>query len=53
MTGALRRHWWFWAGFAGAILLIAGVASYFASSSPDGLDSATFAGLPGHPDRAG
>jgi cobalt/nickel transport protein len=41
MTGALRRHWWFWAGFAGAILLIAGVASYFASSSPDGLDSAT------------
>ena len=44
MTGALRRHWWFWAGFAGAILLIAGVASDFASSSPDGLDSATLRG---------
>lgn len=44
MTGALRRHWWFWAGFAGSILLIAGAASYFASSSPDGLDSATLQG---------
>ncbi len=44
MTGPLRRHWRFWAGFTAAILLIAGVASYFASSSPDGLDSATLQG---------
>lgn len=44
MSGALRRHWRFWAGFTTAILLIAGVASYFASSSPDGLDSATLQG---------
>lgn len=44
MTSALRRHWRFWAGFAAAILLIAGAASYFASPSPDGLDSATLQG---------
>lgn len=40
----MRRHWRFWAGFAAAIVLIAGVVSYFASSSPDGLDSATLQG---------
>lgn len=44
MTSALRRHWRFWAGFATAIVLISGVVSYFASSSPDGLDSATLQG---------
>lgn len=44
MTGTLRRHWRFWVVFAAAIVLIAGVASYFASSSPDGLDSATLQG---------
>lgn len=38
------RRWQFWAGFGVAILLIAGVVSYFASSSPDGLDSATLQG---------
>jgi cobalt/nickel transport protein len=38
------RRWRFWAGFAVAILLIAGVVSYFASKSPDGLDSATLQG---------
>lgn len=38
------RRWKFWAAFAAAILLIAGVVSYFASSSPDGLDSATLQG---------
>ncbi|KAA0112220.1 PDGLE domain-containing protein [Mycolicibacterium sp. P1-5] len=37
----VARHWQLWVGFGVAILLIAGVASYFASSSPDGLDSAT------------
>lgn len=40
----MKRHWRFWAGFATAIVLIAGVVSYFASSSPDGLDSATLQG---------
>jgi cobalt/nickel transport protein len=34
----------FWIAFAIATLLIAGVVSYFASSSPDGLDSATLRG---------
>ncbi|OBI80917.1 PDGLE domain-containing protein [Mycobacterium sp. E740] len=38
------KRWRFWAGFAIATLLIAGVVSYFASSSPDGLDSATLRG---------
>lgn len=38
------RRWGFWIGFAVATLLIAGVVSYFASSSPDGLDSATLQG---------
>jgi cobalt/nickel transport protein len=41
-TGA--RRWQFWVGFGVAILLIAGVVSYFASKSPDGLDSATLQG---------
>lgn len=40
----LARRWQFWAGFGVAILLIAGVVSYFASTSPDGLDSATLQG---------
>ena len=39
-----KRSWLFWAGFAVATLFIAGVVSYFASSSPDGLDSATLQG---------
>lgn len=40
----VARRWQFWAAFGAAILLIAGVVSYFASSSPDGLDSATLQG---------
>ncbi|ORB27943.1 PDGLE domain-containing protein [Mycolicibacterium parafortuitum] len=40
----MTRRWWFWAAFAAATLLIAGVVSSFASSSPDGLDSATLRG---------
>ena len=39
-----KRSWTFWVGFAVVTLLIAGVVSYFASSSPDGLDSATLQG---------
>ncbi|BBZ17297.1 PDGLE domain-containing protein [Mycolicibacterium gadium] len=38
------KRWSFWLAFAAATLLIAGVVSYFASSSPDGLDSATLQG---------
>lgn len=38
------RRWGFWIAFGIATLLIAGVVSYFASSSPDGLDSATLLG---------
>jgi cobalt/nickel transport protein len=38
------KRWSFWIVFAVATLLIAGVVSYFASSSPDGLDSATLQG---------
>ncbi|MGK2880540.1 MAG: PDGLE domain-containing protein [Mycobacterium sp.] len=34
----------FWILFAVATLVIAGMVSYFASSSPDGLDSATLQG---------
>lgn len=41
MTNSPRRRWLFWIGFAAVTLVIAGVVSYFASSSPDGLDSAT------------
>ena len=44
MTDAPQRRWWFWIGFAVITLLIAGGLSYFASSSPDGLDSATLKG---------
>ncbi|BBY66205.1 PDGLE domain-containing protein [Mycolicibacterium helvum] len=45
MTAAgVTRRWQFWVAFGVAILLIAGVVSYFASSSPDGLDSATLQG---------
>ncbi|GJF09657.1 membrane protein [Mycolicibacterium cyprinidarum] len=40
----MTRRWSFWVAFAAAILLIAGVVSYFASSSPDGLDSTTLRG---------
>lgn len=40
----MRRRWSFWVAFAAATLLIAGVVSYFASSSPDGLDSTTLRG---------
>lgn len=38
------RGQWFWIGFVVVILLIAGGVSYLASSSPDGLDSATLQG---------
>lgn len=44
MTESTQRRWWFWIGFAVVTLLIAGGVSYFASSSPDGLDSATLQG---------
>lgn len=44
MTEATQRRWWFWIGFAVVTLLIAGGVSYLASSSPDGLDSATLRG---------
>jgi cobalt/nickel transport protein len=44
MTATAKRGRRFWIGFAVATLLIAGVVSYFASSSPDGLDSATLRG---------
>jgi cobalt/nickel transport protein len=40
----MMRRWSFWLAFAAATLLIAGGVSYFASSSPDGLDSATLRG---------
>lgn len=43
MTTTQRRSW-FWVGFALATLIIAGGISYLASSSPDGLDSATLQG---------
>jgi cobalt/nickel transport protein len=44
MSANSRHRWVFWIGFAAATLIIAGVVSYFASSSPDGLDSATLRG---------
>jgi cobalt/nickel transport protein len=44
MTATTRRRWLFWAGFAVVTLIVAGVVSSFASSSPDGLDSATLKG---------
>jgi cobalt/nickel transport protein len=40
----MTRRWSFWVAFAAATLLIAGVVSYFASSSPDGLDATTLRG---------
>jgi cobalt/nickel transport protein len=40
----MTARWRFWAGFAVVTLLIAGGLSYLASSSPDGLDSATLQG---------
>ncbi len=40
----MRAHWRFWVAFAVVTLLIAGGLSYLASSSPDGLDSATLQG---------
>lgn len=40
----MRGGWRFWVGFAVVTLLIAGGLSYLASSSPDGLDSATLQG---------
>ncbi|CAA0089846.1 Uncharacterised protein [Mycolicibacterium vanbaalenii] len=44
MTSAMTQRKWFWVAFAAATLLIAGVVSYLASSSPDGLDSTTLQG---------
>ena len=44
MTDTTQRRRWFWIGFAVITLLIAGGVSYLASSSPDGLDSATLQG---------
>ncbi|MFL6126723.1 PDGLE domain-containing protein [Actinophytocola sp.] len=40
----MRKRWRFFAGFALVALVCAGVLSYFADSSPDGLDSATLTG---------
>lgn len=40
----MKRDWRFYAGFAVVALICAGVLSYFASSDPDGLDSATLKG---------
>ena len=41
----MKSRWQFWVGFAVVTLLIAGVVSYFASSSPDGLDATTLRGM--------
>jgi cobalt/nickel transport protein len=43
MTETTHRRW-FWIACAVVTLLIAGGVSYLASSSPDGLDSATLQG---------
>ncbi len=43
-TSSAQRRWLFWIGFAVVTLIIAGGVSYLASSSPDGLDSATLKG---------
>ena len=40
----MSKRWRLWVAFAAATLVIAGVISYFASASPDGLDSATLRG---------
>lgn len=42
------RRWMFWVGFLIVTLLVAGGVSYLASSSPDGLDSATLRGCQVH-----
>ncbi|MBX7430870.1 PDGLE domain-containing protein [Mycobacterium sp. Y57] len=44
MTEPKQRRWAFWLGFVIVTLLVAGGVSYLASSSPDGLDSATLKG---------
>ncbi len=44
MTASTQRRWTFWIGFVIVTLIIAGGVSYLASSSPDGLDSATLKG---------
>jgi len=44
MTATAKRGPVFWIVFAAVTLLIAGGVSYLASSSPDGLDSATLMG---------
>ncbi|MFN3004826.1 PDGLE domain-containing protein [Mycolicibacterium wolinskyi] len=44
MSTRAGRRARFWIAFAAVTLLIAGVVSYFASSSPDGLDSVTLQG---------
>lgn len=44
MTAPAQRRWTFWIGFAIVTLVTAGAVSYLASSSPDGLDSATLKG---------
>ncbi|QBJ96104.1 hypothetical protein ERC79_09045 [Rhodococcus sp. ABRD24] len=44
MSRPARTRSWFLVGFAVAALLIAGILSYFASASPDGLDSTTLRG---------
>lgn len=44
MTTDRRRLGLFFAGFAVAALVLAGLVSYFADSDPDGLDSATLEG---------
>ena len=40
----MTRRWSFWLIFAVATFAIAGAVSYFASASPDGLDSTTLRG---------
>ncbi len=40
----MTRNGWLWIAFLAVTLAVAGVLSYFASSSPDGLDAATLRG---------
>ncbi|HEY0452793.1 PDGLE domain-containing protein [Actinophytocola sp.] len=40
----MKKPWLFFAGFALVALVIAGALSYFADSSPDGLDATTLKG---------
>jgi cobalt/nickel transport protein len=44
MTATSQRRLTFWIVFGVVTLIIAGAVSYLASSSPDGLDSATLKG---------